>query len=62
MKILTNLTSTILDQKKTKRKYPEAKIIVLDDIFNTFKHVANFLLRIIPEISGKIMVTCTRSA
>ena len=42
---------TVLDQKKTKAKYPEVKVIVLDDSFNTFQHVANCLLTIIPEMS-----------
>ena len=43
-------TSTVLDQKEANAKYPEARIIVLDDSFNTFQHVANCLLRIIPEM------------
>ena len=41
----------VLDLKKTKRKYPEARIIVLDDDFNTFEHVANSLETIIPGMS-----------
>ena len=53
MKILDNLTTPILDLKTTKRKYPEARIIVLDDNFNTFEHVANCLVIIIPGISEK---------
>ena len=53
MKISENLTTSIVDPKTTKRKYPEARIIVLDDNFNTFEHVANCLVRIIPGISGK---------
>ena len=60
MKISDNLTTSVLDPKTTKRKYPEARIIVLDDNFNMFVHVANCLVRIIPGISGKIMVTCSR--
>ena len=42
-----NSLSTVLDPKKSKTKYPEAKVIVLDDNFNTFQHVANCLLTII---------------
>ena len=53
MKTLDNLTTPVVDPKTTKRKYPEAKIIVLDDNFNTFEHVANCLVRIIPGISEK---------
>ena len=43
-----NSPSTVLDQKKSKSKYPEARVIVLDDSFNTFQHVANCILTIIP--------------
>ena len=43
--------STVLDPKTTKKKYPEARVIVLDDDFNTFEHVANCLQTIIPGIS-----------
>ena len=46
-------TSTVLDQKKSKVKYPEVRVIVLDDSFNTFQHVANCLLTIIPSMSEK---------
>ncbi len=48
-----NSLSTVIDQKKTKEKYPEARVIVLDDSFNTFQHVANCLLSIIPSMSEK---------
>ena len=53
MKISDNLTTSVVYLKTTKRKYPEARIIVLDDNFNTFEHVANCLVRIIPGISDK---------
>ena len=46
MKIFDNLTTSVVDPKTTKRKYPEAKIIVFDDNLNTFEHVANCLVRI----------------
>ena len=48
-----NSLSTVLDEKKAEEKYPEARIIVLDDSFNTFQHVANCLLTIIPNMSEK---------
>ena len=48
-----NSTGTVLDQKEAKAKYPEARVIVLNDSFNTFQHVANCLLMIIPGISEK---------
>ena len=47
-----NSLATVLDPKKTKAKYPEARVIVLDDSFNTFQHVANCLLTIIPVFWG----------
>ena len=50
---MLNSLSTVLDTKKSKEKYPEARVIVLDDNFNTFQHVANCLLTIIPSISEK---------
>ena len=43
--------STVLDPKTTKKKYPEARVIELDDGFNTFEHVANCLKAIIPGMS-----------
>ena len=46
---MLNQSSAILDLKKA--KYPEARVIVLDDSFNTFKHVANCLVKIIPGMS-----------
>ena len=48
-----NSLGTVLDPKKSKSKYPEARVIVLDDSFNTFQHVANCLLTIIPSMSEK---------
>ena len=48
-----NSLGTVLDTKKSKSKYPEARVIVLDDSFNTFQHVANCLLTIIPAMSEK---------
>ena len=48
-----NSLGTVLDPKKSKVKYPEARVIVIDDTFNTFQHVANCLLLIIPGMSEK---------
>ena len=50
---ITDSTTTVLDPKTIKRKYPEARIIVLDDSFNTFEHVASCLQIIIPGMSKK---------
>ena len=48
-----NSPRTVFDQKISKTKYPDARVIVLDDSFNTFQHVANCLLTIIPGMSEK---------
>ena len=48
---MANTPSVVIDQKKSNAKYPEARVIVVDDSFNTFQHVANCLLKIIPGIS-----------
>ena len=48
---MVNSTSTVLDPKKA--IYPEARVIVLDDNFNTFQHVANCLITIIPGMNEK---------
>ena len=48
-----NSLNTVLDPKKSIAKYPEVRIVVLDDNFNTFQHVANCLLTIIPSMSEK---------
>ena len=50
---MNNSPSTVLNPKKAKTKYPEVRVIVLDDNFNTFQHVANCLLSIIPSMSEK---------
>ena len=48
---ISTSTNTVLDKKRAKSKYPEARVIVLDDNYNTFQHVANCLLAIIPGTS-----------
>ena len=50
---ISDSTTTVLDPKTKKIKYPEARIVVLDDNFNTFEHVANCLRIIIPGMSEK---------
>ena len=50
---MLNSQTTVLDKKKVEAKYPEARIIVLDDNFNTFQHVSNCLLTVIPMMSEK---------
>ena len=42
---------TVLELNTKKGKYPEGRVIVLNDNLNTFEHVANCLLLIIPGMS-----------
>ena len=51
MKFSNKSITTNLESQIVKKKYPEARVIVLDDNFNTFHHVANSLLTIIPSMS-----------
>jgi len=44
-------TSTVLERSKITQRYPEARVIVLDDNVNTFEHVVNSLRKIIPGMS-----------
>ena len=53
MELSTSSPTTVLNSKNVKQKYPEARVIVLDDNFNTFEHVANCLVTIIPGMSEK---------
>ena len=53
MEFSTTLPTTVLEPNTKKAKYPEARVIVLNDNFNTFEHVANCLLAIIPRMSEK---------
>ena len=48
-----NAPNKVIELEKAKAKYPDARVIVLDDSFNTFEHVANSLLTIIPDIGEK---------
>ena len=50
---MINSLSKVLEQKESIEKYSEARVIVLDDSSNTFQHVANCLLTIIPGMSEK---------
>ena len=53
MGLSTNLPSTLLEPKKANTNYPEVRVIILDDSFNSFQHVANCILTIIPGITEK---------
>ena len=53
MEFSTSSITTVLEPKTKKAKYSEARVVVLNDDFNTFEHVANCLLAIIPGMSEK---------
>ena len=53
MDFSTTSPTTVLEPKTKKANYPEARVIVLNDNFNTFEHVAKCLLAIIPGMSEK---------
>ena len=53
MEFSTISPTTVSEPKTKKAKYPEVRVIVLDDNFNTFAHVANSLSEIIPGMSEK---------
>ncbi len=44
-------SSTLLERVKDTQRYPEARVIVLNDEVNTFEHVANCLVKIIPAMN-----------
>ena len=46
-------SSTLLERSKETLKYPEARVIVLDDDVNTFQHVVDCLRRIIPGMGDE---------
>ena len=53
MEFSSTSPTSVLEPKTKKSKYPEARVIVLNDNLNTFEHVANCLLAIIPGMSEK---------
>ncbi len=44
---------TTLERSKQLVRYPEARVIVLDDDVNTFQHVVECLVKIIPGMKEK---------
>ena len=47
----TTNTSTVLERSKETVRYPEARVIVLDDNVNTFEHVVSCLTKVIPGMT-----------
>ena len=44
-------SSAVLERQGTTQRYPQARVIVLDDDVNTFQHVVDCLRKIIPGMS-----------
>ena len=44
-------SSAVLERQETTQRYPQARVIVLDDDVNTFQHVVDCLRKIIPGMS-----------
>ena len=44
-------SSAVLERQRTTQRYPQARVIVLDDDVNTFQHVVDCLRKIIPGMS-----------
>jgi ATP-dependent Clp protease adaptor protein ClpS len=46
------VVTPVRDREVKKKSYPNFKVIVLDDDFNTFQHVADCLMKYIPGMTG----------
>ena len=44
-------SASLLERQSTTQRYPQARVIVLDDDVNTFQHVVDCLRKIIPGMS-----------
>ena len=44
-------SSAVMERQETTQRYPQARVIVLDDDVNTFQHVVDCLRKIIPGMS-----------
>ncbi len=45
-------TSSVLQPERTTMRYPNARVIVLNDDFNTFEHVVESLCKVIPGMNS----------
>ena len=46
--------ATVLERSSQTVRYPEARVIVLDDNINTFDHVVSCLRKIIPGMTEEV--------
>ena len=44
-------SASLLERQTITQRYPQARVIVLDDDVNTFQHVVDSLRKIIPGMS-----------
>jgi|TARA_Y100000589_G_scaffold127803_1_gene121654 ATP-dependent Clp protease adaptor protein ClpS len=44
--------ASVLERQRSTQRYPEARVIVLDDDVNTFEHVVECLCKIIPGMNN----------
>ena len=44
--------ATVLERERSTLRYPEARVIVLDDDVNTFEHVVECLCKIVPGMNA----------
>lgn len=52
MTMTTPGTTSVVQQERTTMRYPNARVIVLNDDFNTFEHVVECLCKIIPGMNS----------
>ncbi len=50
--LATSIIAPTKSKQIVRKKYPNFKVIVLDDDFNTFEHVCNCLIQYIPNMSS----------
>ena len=53
-------TATVLERERSTLRYPQARVIVLDDDVNTFEHVVECLCKIIPGMNADRAWTLAR--
>lgn len=51
MTFASPVASPVIEEQRETQRYPEARVIVLDDDVNTFQHVVDCLRKIIPGMS-----------
>lgn len=50
MVVVLSSASPVQERQRLRQPYPDFKVVVLDDDFNTFQHVVETLVRIIPAM------------